>query len=125
MLLENNFYKVLGVTASTDGSHGVFHLALLPDCDVYRGHFPGHPVCPGVFNIETIKECAMHLCRCQLAMPVVKQCRFTAVASPAICPEVDLDITLSPISPGTYGVSASIADVGRVYVEFKGEMTVI
>lgn len=125
MLLENKFYKVLGVTASPDGSHGVFRLALLPDCAVYRGHFPGHPVCPGVFNIETIKECAMLLSHRRLAMPVVKQCRFTAVASPSICPEVTLDITLSPAGQDAYSVTASIADDGQVYVEFKGQMMVI
>ena len=59
MLLENKYYRIEKVEA--DHLEGVFHLRLLPDCDVYRGHFPGSPVCPGVCHIETIKECAMYL----------------------------------------------------------------
>lgn len=45
MLLENNFYHVVGKSA--DNQKTVYTIELLPDCDVYRGHFPGRPVCPG------------------------------------------------------------------------------
>ena len=59
MLLENSYYKIIG--RSGEGLDAVFRVALLPDCEVYKGHFPGNPVSPGVCNIETIKECAMLL----------------------------------------------------------------
>ena len=52
MLLENKYYQIMEVKANQ--TEGKFHLHLLPDCDVYQGHFPGHPICPGVCHIETI-----------------------------------------------------------------------
>ena len=52
MLLENKYYKVLRARKEGEGK-AVYHVAILPDCNVYEGHFPGNPVCPGVCNIQT------------------------------------------------------------------------
>jgi len=121
MLLENKYYKVIHV--NTDGLNAVFHIAILPGCDVYRGHFPDNPVSPGVCNIETIRECAMLLTGKKLFISSIKQCRLTAVASPAICPEVDVIINASPTETG-FTVKARITDAERVYMEYKGEMSI-
>lgn len=119
MLLENKYYRILNMKAN--GMSAVFHIAILPDCDVYRGHFPGKPVCPGVCNIETIKECTMLLTGKRLQISTIKQCRLTAIASPAICPEVDVRINILPTDKG-FSVTATITDAERVYVEYKGDM---
>ena len=102
----------------------MFHIRLLPGCDVYRGHFPGRPVCPGVCNIEVIKECAVLLSGRKLSISTIRQCRFTAVASPSICPELAVAVSLLPAGVG-YVVSARISDKERTYVEYKGNMTAV
>lgn len=102
----------------------VFRVALLPDCEVYKGHFPGNPVSPGVCNIETIKECAMLLTGKRLVIDTIRQCRLTAVASPSVCPEVEVTLSCSLVGKG-FAVTAKIADNERTYMEYKGEMTVI
>lgn len=121
MLLENKYYQIIEVKANQ--TEGKFHLHLLPDCDVYQGHFPGHPICPGVCHIETIKECTMHLTGKRLSIATIKQCRFLSIATPSVCPEVDVIISACPIENG-YKVTARITDAARTYVEFKGTMTV-
>lgn len=120
MLLENKYYQI--EKAETNQWEGVFHLRLLLDCDVYRGHFPGSPVCPGVCHIETIKECAMHLVGRRLSLAAIKQCRFPAMATPAVCPQVEVAVHLCPVEEG-FKVSARISDAERTYVEFKGLLT--
>lgn len=119
MLLENKYYKIVDMKAN--GLSAVFHIAILPDCDVYRGHFPRNPVCPGVCNMETIKECAMLLTGKKLYISTIKQCRLTAIATPAICPEVDVTINVLPTEKG-FTVTAKITDAERMYVEYKGDM---
>lgn len=122
MLLENSYYKIIG--RSGEGLDAVFRVALLPDCEVYKGHFPGNPVSPGVCNIETIKECAMLLTGKRLVIDTIRQCRLTAVASPSVCSEVEVTLSCSPVGKG-FAVTAKIADNERTYMEYKGEMTVI
>lgn len=120
MLLENKYYKVIRV--EREEMSAVFHLAILPDCEVYRGHFPGKPVCPGVCNIETIKECAMMLTGKEMIIRTIKQCRLTAVATPDACPEVMVSLSAQPIEGG-FTVTARITDAaGKVYMEYKGDM---
>ena len=120
MLLENKFYKVLSEERG-EGLSAKYHVAILPECNVYDGHFPGDPVCPGVCNIETIKECAILLCGEQLRYSTIKQCRLTALATPTVCPEVDVQVNLSPSGDG-YALQAIIADDRQTYMILKGQL---
>ncbi len=122
MKLEGNYYTLMGIEQLGE-STATYHIALLPDCDIYRGHFPGNPVCPGVCNMQTIKECAEKLTGKTLHVTNLKQCRLTAVATPTICPEVYVKVTAKPSEDtDTYTISASIYDTERSYMEYKGEM---
>lgn len=118
MLLENKFYKVLSEERG-EGLSAKYHVAILPECNVYDGHFPGDPVCPGVCNIETIKECTILLCGVQLRYAAIKQCRLTTLATPTVCPEVDVQVSLTPTDDG-FSVQASIADDKQTYMTLKG-----
>ena len=122
MLLKDKFYKVLSETRQ-DEQNAVYLCQLLPDCDVYRGHFPHKPVSPGVCNIEMIKECAMMLTGKSLKIKGIKQCRLTAIASPTVCPEVKVTISVSATDDG-YIVVANIANETQSFMDYKGEMTV-
>ncbi|MBQ8274684.1 MAG: beta-hydroxyacyl-ACP dehydratase [Bacteroidaceae bacterium] len=120
MLLENKFYRVLSEERG-EGLSAKYRVAILPECNVYDGHFPGDPVCPGVCNIETIKECAILLCGEQLRYSTIKQCRLTALATPTVCPEVDVQVNLSPSGEG-YALQATIADDRQTYMILKGQL---
>ena len=75
MLLRGRYYKIDGW--NTEEGETTFRITLLPDCDVYRGHFPGKPVCPGVCNVQVVKECAMLLTGKQLSITAIRQKRPT------------------------------------------------
>ena len=72
-------------------------------------------------NIETIKECAILLCGEQLRYSTIKQCRLTALATPTVCPEVDVQVTLTPAGD-SYSVQATIADAKQTYMILKGQL---
>lgn len=120
MLLKDKFFAVLHEEKVT-ANDAVYLCELKPDCDVYNGHFPGKPVSPGVCNIEMIRECAEMLVGCDLKIDTIKQCRLTAVASPAVCPKVDVKVSVAQIEgTNSYNVVASISDAERPYMELKG-----
>lgn len=118
MLLKDKFYSIIK-EEKTEGQ-GTYHVAILPDCNVYEGHFPGDPVCPGVCNIETIKECAMMLTGKDLRIKSIKQCRLTTIATPTVCPEVDIQVNATDNNDGTMLIVATIADDKQTYMTFKG-----
>lgn len=119
MFLNNKFYKIISVNQTGEGQ-GAVSLELLSDCKVYEGHFPGKPVCPGVCNMETIKECACKILgRDDLRYDSIKLCRLTAVATPAVCPEVIVEIKSEPKDQG-FVILGQISDGQQIYMELKG-----
>jgi 3-hydroxyacyl-[acyl-carrier-protein] dehydratase len=124
MLLKDKFYTVLH-REDLSTNEAVFLCSLNPDCDVYRGHFPGKPVSPGVCNIEMIRECAEMLTEKDLFISTIKQCRLTAVVSPAICPKVDVSVKVAFAEDGeSCSVEAHIRDERQTYMELKGTFVV-
>lgn len=119
MLLENKFYKVENRTVG-DGS-AQFRVRLLPNCDVYRGHFPGNPVSPGVCNIEMLKECFDMVAEGNPRIKTIDRCRLTAVASPAISPELDIDMSWTKDDAGWHLI-ATLKDDKQQYMDFKGTL---
>ena len=121
MKLEGYYYDLIEERADAQG--GTFRIALRQDCDIYAGHFPGRPVCPGVCHIQVVKECAERLTGKKLRIGHIRQCRLTAVAVPSACSELAVSIQLQPAEEG-YRIAATVADTERTYMEYKGEMSV-
>ena len=119
MRLKDSYYQI--VRETVEGREGRFRIRLLPDCPVYRGHFPGNPVSPGVCNIRTIQECACRVAGERLFIATIKRCRLTALASPTACPELDVNVSALPVAHG-FQVKATISDAAKQYVDFKGEL---
>lgn len=121
MLLKDKYYKLIKETR-LDANTGVFLVSLLPQADVYRGHFPQKPVCPGACNIETLRECAEVLTGRDLKIKTIKQCRLTAVATPLVSPLLDVTVSVARIEgTDSYNVVGKIADAETTYMELKGE----
>lgn len=60
----------------------------------------------------------------ELSISTIRQCRFTAVASPTICPELDVAVSILPAGDD-FAVSARISDKERTYMEYKGNMKAV
>lgn len=124
MLLKDRFFQVLH-EEKVNSNEAVYLCELKADCDVYTGHFPGKPVSPGVCNIEMIRECAEMLVGQDLLIDTIKQCRLTAVASPAVCPKVDVRVMVARVEgTDSYNIVASIADASTSYMEMKGTLAI-
>lgn len=121
MLLEDRFYH-LDSWHAEDG-HAEFSISLLPGCDVYRGHFPGHPVCPGVCEMQLLKELVARAVGHGLTISHIKRCRLTAVATPDGCPKLRVEAQYS-IEGDTVSVAGTLADTEKQYMDFKGEMQI-
>ncbi len=122
--LENKYYRIIGMERQAAAGSAVFRIALLPDCDVYRGHFPGRPVCPGVCQVEMARQCGGRLAGRPLLVRRIASCRFLAVATPGDCPELDLSVVLQPAGEGAWTLMARLYDEGHTYMELKGELGV-
>jgi 3-hydroxyacyl-[acyl-carrier-protein] dehydratase len=79
MLLED-FYKL--DSSQTDGSKCVSHIKINSSHDIYRGHFPGRPVTPGVILMQLFKEQAERFTGKKLGLKKASNVKFLAVVNP-------------------------------------------
>lgn len=87
---------------------------------VYKGHFPGHPITPGVIQVQMIREILEAERGIALQLTAARQIKFTAVHEPGPEPEIDAEISFNQ-QGGLLKVSARLYRNEIVYLRFKGE----
>ena len=118
MLIEN-YYKINNFFA--EGGKAVFQISLLADCNVYKGHFPGEPVSPGVCNIQMIKECAEMIAGKSLFLNNLQQCRLTTLVTPLVHQQIEVMIFLEG-NEDVYRLQATLGKGEEKYLELKAEL---
>jgi 3-hydroxyacyl-[acyl-carrier-protein] dehydratase len=61
-------FRFVDEVLEVDNRHIVCHYTLRPDGDFYRGHFPGHPITPGVILLEAMAQSGLVLLGLYLLM---------------------------------------------------------
>lgn len=93
-MLLKDFYKV----QSLDKIDGQKHLAVIlinEKHEVFKGHFPGNPVMPGVCMMQIIKELTEQITGSNLMMQSLSNVKFMALINPEITPELCLELDIS------------------------------
>lgn len=122
MTLKEDYYKINGQQQKEDGKI-VFSVSVNPDSKVFEGHFPGHPVCPGVCGMAIIRGCAEQAVGRSLTIESVKQCRFVTLATPDKASQLTVEMTMTPNeADGSVLVIAQTQDEENLYITFKGTM---
>lgn len=78
MTLKNSLYKII----SFNKEDMSYNLELLPDCLIYRAHFPEQPITPGVCIIQVASELLNDLLESDHELTTVSNAKFLAVINP-------------------------------------------
>ena len=120
MLLQN-FYKVTSLQKNDDRNYTVIIL-VNESHDVFKGHFPGNPIMPGVCMMQIIKELTEQITESSLIMQSLSNVKFMALINPFVNPELrlELDITttdenLVKVKNTTYFGDTVALKLGSVY----------
>lgn len=98
-----------------DSAEKTYTVRLLKDCTIYRAHFPGEPITPGVCIVQMAKELMELHTGTHLEIAKVKDARFLSVLSPTTTSEVTFK--LSNITPA----NDSLAIAARIEVMAEEE----
>lgn len=108
MVLQDNLYTILS-QQQEDGYH-VFHLRLHPEWPIYKSHFPGHPITPGVCIVQTVQELLQRLMHRRLTLVQAKNVKYLAIISPEETTELTVTFSLIEEQPdGSLKLQAQVA----------------
>lgn len=65
--------------------------------EVFKGHFPGSPVMPGVCMIQMIKEITEQTLGKKLFLNVATNVKFMAIINPVVNETIDLALNISEV----------------------------
>ncbi len=114
-MLLNDLYFLESVSDS-EGTLA-FHISIKADHPIYKGHFPGQPVTPGVVLSEMVKELLENYLGKPLEMVNMRQCKFLAPHSPLRYPR--LVITIKQNGGDGYPVQAAGSSGEEVFFKLS------
>ncbi len=102
MLLQD-FYKV-NTLQQLDAQRYVVQITLNKAHPIFKGHFPGNPVTPGVCMLQIIKELAEDILSKKLFMVRSSNVKFMALINPEIHDNLRVELDISPLTTSDYKV---------------------
>jgi 3-hydroxymyristoyl/3-hydroxydecanoyl-(acyl carrier protein) dehydratase len=94
-------------TREEDGERLRLRLAVGPDLDCFRGHFPGMPVLPGVVQLDWAIAAARDYFGLDASPMDIRRLKFKSV----LTPPAEVDLVLAKTGPTTVQFSFSAGDV--------------
>lgn len=98
-MLLKEFYRVTGIENKEEGTYSA-SVFLNKDHDVFKGHFPGNPVTPGVCMMQIIKELCEEILDEKLMLKTASNVKFMALINPEINPDLRLELSISSNEEG-------------------------
>lgn len=129
-MLRDNFYIIIDQRETDDSIISVdkpvrkfnFTIMLNPDHPIYKGHFPGNPVVPGVCQIQIIKELAATILKTDLVIHKSDNIKFLSMIIPSASQMLKVNIDIKEKEPGFWHVNSVILNGDLVSLKFKGVM---
>ena len=92
-MLIKNLYQIKDLV--TDGDRTTARITINKGHEIFKGHFPGNPVMPGVCMIQIIKELTEEVVGKTLFLSVSSNIKFMAIINPEIHPDLTLILDIS------------------------------
>jgi 3-hydroxyacyl-[acyl-carrier-protein] dehydratase len=93
MLLQD-FYKIEELNNVSENKYEAI-VILNKDSTIFKGHFPGNPVTPGVCMMQIIKELTEEILSAKLMMTNSSNVKFMALINPDVNPKLQLQLEIN------------------------------
>ena len=107
--IEDHRDQVIDATISING-----------DSTIYKGHFPFHPITPGVCQVLMIKEILEQELGTDLFLSGAKNIKFTAVHEPGKARKINAKISYAR-NGNRVSADGRLYKDETVYLKFKGD----
>lgn len=118
MVLQDNLFSIMS-QAQEDGQPA-FQVQIHKEWPIYKAHFPGHPITPGVCIVQMILELLQaHLGR-KVSLRNAKTVKYTAIISPDEVSELSVSFPkIEEQEDGSLKVQAQVAGSETIYTKLS------
>ena len=105
-MLLKDFYTIQKIEEVENGKYTAF-IHLNKDHEVFKGHFPGNPVLPGVCTMQIIKELTETITQKAMVLSRAINVKFMALINPDVNPTLRLELNIETLESGEIKVKNS------------------
>jgi 3-hydroxyacyl-[acyl-carrier-protein] dehydratase len=126
-MLINNFFTPIQLPANIDELKEdqkvefIVGIKLNPDHIIFKGHFPGQPIVPGVTYIEMIREIMEVVIKKKLYLKEASNIKFLAITNPLENSVLDFTFLLNLKNDKSIVSKVSISSERGVVIKFDGQ----
>ena len=118
MILQDNLYTI--VSQERGDASAVFHVSLHPEWPIYKAHFPGHPITPGVCIVQMVQELLQELMHRTLCLREAKNVKYVSIVSPEEVTELTVTFSKIETQPdGSLKVQAQVTSGETLYTKLS------
>lgn len=119
MELLNSFYKIINLDESQ--SHKLLALVKIDKLHpIFKGHFPNHPVTPGVCTMQIIKELSEKWLGKSLMLKTARNVKFMAIINPELNEDVEFELQLEQVNDNEFSVKSTVLIENNPALKFSG-----
>ena len=116
----NSFYTIKRIQREGNSNKLSVLIRLNPSHEIFKGHFPGNPILPGVCIIQILKEILMYQINKNLALIHAGSIKYFSIINPEINSKIKFDIELKEIGNYRISCNAFLYSESDIICRFKG-----
>ncbi|MBP1667676.1 MAG: Beta-hydroxyacyl-(acyl-carrier-protein) dehydratase FabA/FabZ [Bacteroidetes bacterium] len=117
----NDLYVIKDIREELASNKFTVLIELNSNHPIFRGHFPGNPVLPGVCTVQIIKELLANLLKRNLNLKKAGTIKYLSFINPEINRLVSFDLQVKEAEEGQLICNVSVFHETTVFCSFRGE----
>jgi 3-hydroxyacyl-[acyl-carrier-protein] dehydratase len=119
MKLQDNLYTILQ-KQQEEGGTPVFQLQINKEWPIYKAHFPGHPITPGVCIVQMIQELLQVFLGRTVNLRKAKNVKYLSIISPEEVSTLSVSFSKIEEQPdGSLKVQAQVTSGETTYTKLS------
>jgi 3-hydroxyacyl-[acyl-carrier-protein] dehydratase len=117
-MLQNDFFSF--AAPQVDGNTVKATLTLNAAHKIFAGHFPQHPIVPGVCMMQMVKEVVENVIGKETNLSIAHNIKFLTIIDPRENKTIQLDYKFTIPEEGKIMIDAQLLNNPTVFFKFKG-----
>lgn len=118
----NKFYKILDI--KQEDEVWIFRIELNPLNKIFEGHFPEHPIVPGVCSLQIIKECVENILGKAIQINYISSCKYLKAINPYDNKDLEIRIFLKNIESESICLTANGKSNKIDFIKLKATLNI-
>jgi 3-hydroxyacyl-[acyl-carrier-protein] dehydratase len=121
----NDLYTIKRILQEGNSNKLSILIQLNPSHEIFKGHFPGNPILPGVCIVQILKEILIYHMGKKLILNSASSIKYLSYINPRVNRIINFEVELKEIGIDNIFCNASLYFESIVFCRFKGDFKII